>query len=383
MCVFMDNVFKVKFALRGGHVKFNTIQWTNGKIRIIDQTLLPIREEYKDIETVDELIEAIKSLRLRGAPLIGVAGSYGAAIAARECMSINIYGEYVESLFLKIKKIEESRPTAINLKNCINRSKMIINNILNENMPEDKKILADSEFQSLKLKIYDALMKNAIETHKEDERICEQIGIYGNQIINDNETILTICNAGSLATSAWGTALAAIYKAYESGKKIKVYSCETRPLLQGSRLTAYELMKKGIEVTTICDNMAGFLMQQKKIDKIIVGADRICRNGDFANKIGTYTLAVLADYHKIPFYVAAPYTTFDTKAKDMEDIPIEERDADEVRKFQGIQTAPTSVNVYNPAFDKTPNKLVSGIITEKGILMPPFVESISKYLDQY
>ena len=142
-------------------------------------------------------------------------------------------------------------------------------------------------------------------------------------------------------------------------------------------------MKKGIEVTTICDNMAGFLMQQKKIDKIIVGADRICRNGDFANKIGTYTLAVLADYHKIPFYVAAPYTTFDTKAKDMEDIPIEERDADEVRKFQGIQTAPTSVNVYNPAFDKTPNKLVSGIITEKGILMPPFVESISKYLDQY
>ncbi len=355
-------------------MKFNTILWDNGKIKIIDQTKLPQIEDIIELDTVEKVIEAIKELRVRGAPLIGVAGAYGCAIAAKELMEIHITSIeiYKKMFFEKIDNILNSRPTAVNLKNCIDKIKSLVNEIL----------IIDREkpIHILKKDLYDNILYIAKKIHWEDEKICESIGINGAVLIEDNDVILTHCNAGSLATSAWGTALAVVYKAFEQGKKIKVYSDETRPLLQGSRLTAYELLKKGIDVITICDNMAGFLMKQGKIKKIIVGADRICLNGDFANKIGTYSLSVLAKYHSIPFYVAAPYTTFDKELENGDKIPIEIRNPDEIRKYKGIQLAPENVNVYNPAFDITPNELVTAFITEKQILYPPFEKSINNYL---
>lgn len=357
-------------------MKFDTIKWEDGKIIIIDQTKLPQQESMIELDNVDKVVDAIQQLKVRGAPLIGVAASYGAAIAAKELLSVHISDIHLyKRLFLeKIDKIVKSRPTAVNLANCINRIMEKVNELL--------KIGFEKPISIVKHEIYENVLHLAKMIHKEDEEICESIGIFGNDLIEDDDVILTHCNAGSLATSAWGTALSVIYKAYENGKRIKVYSDETRPLLQGSRLTAYELLKKGIDVTTICDNMAGFLMKQKKIKKVIVGADRICLNGDFANKIGTYSLAVLAKKHKIPFYVAAPYTTFDAKLVNGKQIPIEERDPDEVRFIKDVQLAPKDVKVYNPAFDVTEAKYVTAFITEKGILYPPFRLSIKKYLNK-
>lgn len=358
-------------------MKFNTISWEDGKIKIIDQTKLPVVEQIISLDTVDKVVDAIKSLQIRGAPLIGIAAAYGAALAAKELLDLHIVDikEY-KILFQKnIEKIVSSRPTAVNLKNCID----VIMNTVNEVL----KIGVEKPILTVKREVYENALFVAKKLHEEDEKICESIGIWGNKLIEDNDVILTHCNAGSLATTAWGTALSVIYKAYESNKKIKVYSDETRPLLQGSRLTAYELLKKGVDVTTICDNMAGFLMKQKKITKVIVGADRICLNGDFANKIGTYSLAVLAKVHNIPFYVAAAYTTFDKNLTDGYQIPIEQRNADEVRKIKDIQLAPLEVNVYNPAFDVTDGKYVTAFITEKGILYPPYKIAIKKYLEKY
>lgn len=355
-------------------MKFNTIVWEDEKIKIIDQTRLPEEEKIIELDSTEKVVDAIKQLRVRGAPLIGVSGAYGCAIAAKELIEIHIQDikTYKNLLEQKIDKILNSRPTAVNLKNCIE--------IIMKNVNEVLRIGAEKPITSVKKEVYDNILYIAKKLHEEDEKICESIGINGNILIDQNDIILTHCNAGSLATTAWGTALSVIYIAYESGKKIKVYSDETRPLLQGSRLTAYELLKKGIEVTTICDNMAGFLMQLKKINKVIVGADRICLNGDFANKIGTYSLAILAKAHKIPFYVAAPYTTFDKELKNGEDIPIEMRSADEVRFYKGLQLAPSTVDVFNPAFDITPNRFVTAFITESGILYPPYNISIKKYL---
>ncbi len=355
-------------------MKFNTISWEDGVIKIIDQTKLPDIEEIIELKSTEDVIDAIKKLKVRGAPLIGVAGAYGSAIAAKELLDIHIADIkiYNDLLIQKIDKILNSRPTAVNLKNCIDQIKKTINQMMT--------IGYEKPIVSLKKDLYENILFEAKKIHKEDEKICEMIGINGSSIIKENDVILTHCNAGSLATSAWGTALAPIYKAFEQGKKIKVYSDETRPLLQGSRLTAYELLKKGIDVTTICDNMAGFVMKQKLITKIIVGADRICLNGDFANKIGTYSLAVLAKAHSIPFYVAAPHTTFDKELKDGDKIPIEYRDPQEIRRYKGFQLAPEDVNVYNPAFDITPFKYVTAFITEKGILYPPYSRAIKRYL---
>ncbi|HPC38266.1 MAG TPA: S-methyl-5-thioribose-1-phosphate isomerase [Exilispira sp.] len=355
-------------------MKFNTIMWEDEKIKIIDQTKLPESEVIIELDSVEKVIEAIKELRVRGAPLIGVAGAYAAAIAAKELLGVHIVdlSIYKELLFEKIDKILNSRPTAVNLKNCLDVVKKTILEVLSVDI--------EKPLTTVKKEIYENILYVAKKLHQEDEKICESIGIFGNELIKDGDVILTHCNAGSLATTAWGTALSIIYKAFESGKKIKVYSDETRPLLQGSRLTAYELLKKGIDVTTICDNMAGFLMKQKKIDKVIVGADRICLNGDFANKIGTYSLAVLAKAHNIPFYVAAPYTTFDTGLIKGDQIPIEMRNPDEIRKYKGYLLAPENVNVYNPAFDVTDAKYVSAFITEKGIIYPPFKKNIKRYL---
>ncbi len=355
-------------------MKFNTISWENEKIKIIDQTKLPVEEEIIELDSTEKVIEAIKQLKVRGAPLIGIAGAYGVVIACKELLDIHIsdIDTYKKLIFEKIKKIQDSRPTAVNLRNCI---EIIINNI-----NEILSISLEKPIITIKKEVYENVLFIAKKLHKEDEEICESIGVHGSNLIKDKDSILTHCNAGSLATSAWGTALSIIYKAFEQGKNIKVYSDETRPLLQGSRLTAYELMKKGISVTTICDNMAGFLMSQKKIDKVIVGADRICLNGDFANKIGTYTLAILAKVHHIPFYVAAPYTTFDKELEKGEKIPIEMRNPEEVTRMKDIQLAPIGVDVYNPAFDITPNKFVTAFITESGIIYPPFNLNIKKYL---
>ncbi|NMC67767.1 MAG: S-methyl-5-thioribose-1-phosphate isomerase [Spirochaetales bacterium] len=357
-------------------MKFNTIVWEDEKIKIIDQTQLPEVEKIIELDNVEKVIEAIKELRVRGAPLIGITAAYGAVVAAKELIGIHIpdIELYKKLFFEKIDKILNSRPTAVNLKNCLD----IVKNKFNEVVA----ISIENPINLVKQQVYENLLYVAKKLHEEDEKICESIGIHGNKLINNNDTILTHCNAGSLATTAWGTALSVIYKAFEDGKKIKVYSDETRPLLQGSRLTAYELLKKGIDVTTICDNMAGFLMKQKKIDKIIVGADRICLNGDFANKIGTYSLAVLAKAHHIPFFVAAPYTTFDKNIKKGEQIPIEFRSPDEIKRFKGFQLAPENVNVYNPAFDVTQSKYVTAFITESGIIYPPYKTNIKKYLKE-
>jgi methylthioribose-1-phosphate isomerase len=342
---------------------FETIIWEDNKIKIIDQTLLPV--EYKQIEcdTLEDIWEAIKKLKVRGAPAIGVAGALGAYIGVRDIKTTE-YKEFVEESNKMLDYLESCRPTAVNLRWAIEGVRLIIS--------KSEKIAIDE----IKNKILDY----AVNVLKTDINICKNIGEQGEKLISDNAIILTHCNAGALATSAYGTALSVIYAAKEKGKKVKVYADETRPLLQGSRLTAWELMKNEIDVTVICDNMAGHVIRDKGVDCVIVGADRIASNGDTANKIGTYGLAVIAQKHNIPFYVAAPISTFDFNIKTGADIPIEERPEHEVSNGFGKRTAPEGVKIYNPAFDVTPAEMISAIITEKGVLYPSFSDSIKGLL---
>ncbi|MCX8059368.1 MAG: S-methyl-5-thioribose-1-phosphate isomerase [Spirochaetes bacterium] len=372
-------------------MKFDVLKWDKEtrKLKIIDQTLLPIEKKIIELTKTEEVIEAIKKLKVRGAPLIGVAAGFGAVISYYEVIKelkinidndnisidkINNYLDKIKDKFLeKINLIKSSRPTAYNMFFILDQIITYFNDmILSFKSSYQNTIFKKSDFNNFIEYIGLNLQKKAQFFQSEDESLCEKIGEYGINLINDGDTILTHCNAGSLATSAWGTALAPIYKAFEKGYNITVYCDETRPLLQGARLTSYELNEKGINTYVICDNMAGYLMQLKKIDKIIVGADRICKNGDFANKIGTYSIAVLAKYHNIPFYVAAPYTTFDLKLEEGKQIPIEERDKNEIIFSFNKQIAPLNINVFNPAFDITPNQLVSAFITDKGIFYPPY-----------
>jgi len=373
-------------------MKFDVLRWNqkNKTINIIDQTLLPIEKKIIELKTTNDVFDAIYKLKVRGAPLIGIAAAFGAVIGYYETLNkLNIdknisdiskseieyiLNELKENYFKKIEYLKSSRPTAYNMFFLLNQMMQYFEDMiyrfkssLNENSCANVK-----EFLNFLELIGINLQKKANYFQTEDAKLCEKIGDFGLTLIKDGYTILTHCNAGSLATSAWGTALAPIYKAFEKGLKIKVYADETRPLLQGARLTAYELSEKGIETYLICDNMAGYVMQLKKIDMVIVGADRICKNGDFANKIGTYSVAVLAKYHNIPFYVAAPYTTFDLNLKDGSQIPIEQRPKEEIIYGFGKQIAPTNINIFNPAFDVTPNELVTGYITDRGILKPPF-----------
>ena len=338
---------------------FKTICWHNGKIKIIDQTQLPSKLIYLNLSNLKDVGEAIRSLKIRGAPAIGLAAALGVALRMNQS-SVKNYSQFKKELKKATKKLSATRPTAVNLfwglKRMENRCKPVGVGFIRPAVPELKKIL----------------LNEALLMLKEDDEICRKIGRYGASLIKNNSKILTHCNAGGLATAGFGTALGVIFSAKEQGKKISVYVDETRPLLQGARLTTWELKKHRIEATLICDNMAGFLMKQKKIDLVIVGADRIAANGDTANKIGTYSLAVLAKAHKIPFYIAAPLSTFDLKIKNGEKIPIEERDGKEVSRPFGKQIAPQGIKVYNPAFDVTPAKLITAIITEKGIIHPPF-----------
>ncbi len=326
----------------------------------LDQRLLPHREVYKECVNLQQGYRAIKRLEVRGAPLIGVFSAY--------CLYIGAKNIKVKSKRAFLRKFEgicnylkRSRPTAVNLSWAVERIQKVVKENINRSIKEIK----------------ESIRKEAIRIHKEDIQLCRNMGKYGLSLIKEGDSILTHCNTGFLATSGDGTALAVIYAAARKYKGIKVYADETRPLLQGSRLTAWELIKRKINTTVICDNMAAYLLQQRKIDKIFVGADRIARNGDTANKIGTYNVAVLAKYHRIPFYVVAPFSTFDLSIATGKDIPIEQRNPDEVRIVLGkVKIAPSGAGVYNPAFDVTPHHLITAIVTDRGIIHPPFTKNI-------
>ena len=341
---------------------FSTIEWADGRIRMIDQTLLPT--EFKQIycDDIASVWEAIKSLRVRGAPAIGIAGALGAVLGIWDSTATT-YDAFAAELKSATDYLATSRPTAVNLFWALNR----INRTAAEN--------ARLEIPALKAR----LLAEAQEIIEEDKAMCRAIGQHGMALLDENDTILTHCNAGGLATSDYGTALAVMFSAHEAGKNIRVFADETRPLLQGARLTTWELMQAGIDVTLICDNMAAQVMKEGKIQCVIVGADRIAANGDTANKIGTYNVAILAEAHGIPFYVAAPTSTLDFALKTGDEIPIEQRAAAEVTEGFGKVTAPEGVKVYSPAFDVTPAALVSAIVTEKGVARPPYTESLGAF----
>jgi methylthioribose-1-phosphate isomerase len=333
-----------------------TLSWYGnrfGLLQIIDQTLLPTEIKTIECQNIETVWEAVKTLRVRGAPAIGIAAAYGVCIGL-QTLSANAGLSALRNRLNEVTAyLASSRPTAVNLFWALNRMKAKAESLYNTNtIPE----------------IAEALFAEAQAIHEEDRHICRSIGRFGQELVKDGSTWLTHCNAGGLATADYGTALAVFFAATESGKKIQVYADETRPLLQGARLTAWELMQRGINVTLICDSMAALVMRQGKIDGVVVGADRIAANGDTANKIGTYGVAVSAKMHHVPFYVAAPVSTFDLTLSDGSAIPIEERSADEICCGFGKRTAPEGVKVYNPAFDVTPAELIAGIITERGII---------------
>jgi methylthioribose-1-phosphate isomerase len=340
-----------------------TIRWKDGRIRIIDQTRLPNALVYLDMDSIDDLCEAIQTLRIRGAPAIGIAGSMGAALAAHQFQGES-RPDFDDAVRQAVTRLRATRPTAVNLFWALDRMEQVLSANPEESVP----------------KIREKLIHEALKILEEDDAICRRIGENGLSLIPDSSTILTHCNTGGLATSGYGTALGVVYAAFEAGKKVRAYVDETRPLLQGARLTAWELREAGIEVTVLCDSAAATLMQQGMIDCVIVGADRIAANGDTANKIGTYALAVLAKAHDIPFYVAAPLSTFDLSIPSGDQIPIEQRDESEVSTGFGVRTVPEGVAIYNPAFDVTPHGLISAIVTEKGIITPPLKLGIRKVI---
>lgn len=332
-----------------------TIEWVGdlpGHVRIIDQTLLPTNLEYRDCHTVEQVWEAIKLLRVRGAPAIGVAAAMGVVVGVQRHTGAATFAHRLHEVS---DYLRTSRPTAVNLFWAIDRVLRRIESRLHNSPPE---ILAR------------LLLEEALTIETEDRAMCLAIGLAGASLIGEGQGVLTHCNAGGLATAAYGTALAVMYAAAEQGKRFSVYADETRPLLQGARLTTWELMQADIDVTLICDNMAAQVMREGRVQLVIVGADRIAANGDTANKIGTYGVAVLAKAHRIPFYVAAPSSTFDLSIRDGSAIPIEQRDPREITHAFGKATAPDGVRVYNPAFDVTPAELIAGIITEKGVIAP-------------
>lgn len=326
------------------------IKWKDNKIVFIDQTELPVKLKYVKCRDIDTLCGAIKKLKIRGAPLIGVAVGLGYALAGINSKEKTFRG-FKKDLDRASLKLRTTRPTAVNLFWALKR--------------QSDKFNALSGFKINSIK--KAILKEALDILEEDKKMCAAIGKNGARLIKNKDVILTHCNAGILATAGQGTALSIIYEAKKQGKKFKVYADETRPLMQGSRLTMWELIENRIDATLICDDMAASTIKNKGVTKIIVGADRIARNGDTANKIGTYGLAVLAKYHGIPFYIAAPSSTIDKNIKSGRSIPIEERNKDELIYTGSAQTAPKDSKVYNPAFDITPAELITAIITEKGI----------------
>lgn len=338
-----------------------TVFWKNNTVVMIDQNALPAIERQVVCSDYGQVIAAIKDLTVRGAPAIGVAAALGAALGALSIPTKSV--EKFQKTFNAIcDEIAKARPTARNLFWALERMKRYL----------DKAVLSGRQNLTF------GLVTEAKRICAEDIEINRLMGQHGSWLLACGDNVLTHCNAGALATAGYGTALGVIRAACGQGKKLHVYVDETRPVLQGARLTAWEMKKEKIPATLITDNMAGFLMQQGKIDKIIVGADRIAANGDTANKIGTYSLAVLARAHRIPFYVAAPLSTFDFSIKTGSGIPIEERQADEVTCFRGVPTAPRGVSVYNPAFDITPARYITAIVTEKGVITRPYGPGIAR-----
>ncbi len=334
-----------------------TLQWigsADGHLDIIDQRLLPTELKIIQLRTVEEVYDAIKTLAVRGAPAIGITAAYGMVIAARNVPPSSQSAVLIQVLIEAADYLKSARPTAVNLEWAVTQ------------MLEQAIAHRAVGVRSLIIR----LLEEAQALHREDAAMCRAIGEHGQSLIPDNAAILTHCNAGALACSEFGTALAPIYAAIGRGKKVRVFSDETRPLLQGSRLTAWELTQAGVDVTVICDNMAAWLMKKQPINMVIVGADRIAANGDTANKIGTYSLALAARAHRVPFYVAAPSSTFDLSLRDGGGIPIEERGGEEITHGFGRQTAPYGVKTFNPSFDVTPADLITGIITEKGLISP-------------
>jgi len=342
-------------------VTLKTVEWKNGSVVMIDQTKLPNELVFVTLTDYNQVADAIKTLVIRGAPAIGISGAFGLALAALNSKA-NSKDELINELKHAKKILFETRPTAVNLKWGL-----------------EKIMSVTKYFESV-----DEIKKSIIETAKQmaddDIKINMAIGKHGSILFNDNDTIMTHCNAGALATVGYGTALGVIRATRDSGKNIKVIATETRPVQQGSRLTAFELKHDGIDVTIIPDTAVGYTMANGLVNKIVVGADRILRTGHVFNKIGTYQVAAIAKQHDIPFYVAAPLSTFDLES-DPEDVTIEQRDPSEVTRVGGKNTAPDGVNVINPAFDMTPPELISGIITEKSIVKAPFEDSIKKLFE--
>ncbi len=340
------------------------IEWANGRVRLLDQTRLPHQEVYLELDDYPQMATAIREMRVRGAPLIGIAAAYGMALGARHIEASNI-----EDFLTQLRPIAEvlaaTRPTAVNLSWALER------------MTLAAEAAADPPAAR------EALVAEALRIHQEHADADRRLGQHGAQLIPAGSAVLTHCNTGSLATGGSGTALGIIRTAWEQGKLSRVYVSETRPLLQGARLTAWELARDGIPATLIADGAAGFLMRRRDaIACVIVGADRIAANGDVANKIGTYTLAVLAREHAIPFYVAAPTSTIDLTTASGDHIPIEERPAEEVTAFAGVTVAPAGIEALNPAFDVTPHRYVSAIITERGVAREPYAESLPQLFQQ-
>ena len=335
-----------------------TVAWQAGKVRLIDQTALPEKLQYVELADWREVAEAIRTMVVRGAPAIGCTAALGMALGAR-----GIIADGREAFMRRIMGMADtfraSRPTAVNLFWAVDRIMKVAETV--DGNPVDMK---------------DAMLTEALQMLAEDIEINRRMGQYGAAKLPDNANVLTHCNAGALATVGFGTALGVIRSAVENGKRVHVYADETRPRLQGMKLTAWELSQEGIPVTVIADNMAGSLMRQGKIDCVIVGADRIAANGDTANKIGTYSVAVLAKHHNIPFYVAAPFSTIDMKLQSGVQIPIEQRETVEMTHIEGIRVSPEGVPVLNPAFDITPAELITGFITEEGVINPPFDDYI-------
>ncbi len=338
-----------------------TLEWTDAGIVFIDQTKLPTEELYVTCKSYQEVAEAIYTMVVRGAPAIGVAAAMGVALGTRDANATDVEELRVE--FSKIcDTLAATRPTAVNLFWAIARMKNMFESVANLPIAQIKQ----------------QLITEAQQMHVEDVAACVAMGKHGAALLPDSGGVLTHCNAGALATCGYGTALGVIRSAVELGKTINVYADETRPFLQGSRLTAWELTKDGIPTTVISDNMAGAMMKQGKIGAVIVGADRIAANGDVANKIGTYTVAILAKEHGLPFFVAAPWSTIDLETPDGEHIPIEQRNAREVTHMAGKQVTPDGVRVENPAFDVTPAKYVTAIITERGVARPEYGKSLKE-----
>jgi methylthioribose-1-phosphate isomerase len=343
-----------------------TLQWIGGPdglLRLLDQTCLPLEEVTIDCRTAEQVWEAIRSLRVRGAPAIGVAAAYGVVLGLQSAAGSD-RDTFDRALQGTCEYLATSRPTAVNLFWAIDRMRCVADNALGD----APRALAGR------------LLKEAQQIEREDVEMCAAIGRFGSDLMPSSGGVLTHCNAGGLATAGEGTALAVLFAAHAAGKQIRVYADETRPLLQGARLTTWELMRRGVPATLICDSMAGQVMKEGRIQAVVVGADRIAGNGDAANKIGTYSVAVLARAHNVPFYVAAPSSTFDLSLPSGDAIPIEQRAAEEITEGFGRRTAPRDVEVYNPAFDVTPAGLITGIVTERGVIQPVNGESVQTML---